>query len=56
MTRGLMYWIIVLIWVILAIAPVFGFSWQHMAQVSDGVLLILFILLGWQVYGAPVHG
>lgn len=57
MSRGLMYWIIVLIWVILSLANWAGFGGPglHLAQVSDAVLLILFILLGWNVFGPPVH-
>ena len=56
MPRAIVYWVIVLIWVILWLAPVAGYSAPHMGEVSNVVLLILFILLGWQVYGQPIHG
>lgn len=52
MTLGLCYWIVFLIWV------VFG-AWQHgtnwRAQAPNVILLILFLLLGWQVFGPPLH-
>lgn len=56
MSRGLMYWIIVLLWVLTVLAPLFGFSGPTVTHASEAVLLILFILLGWQVYGPPIHG
>ncbi len=56
MSRGLMYWIIVLIWIVLVLASFFGYGGAHTAMASEGVLLLLFVLLGWQVYGPPIHG
>lgn len=56
MTRGLMYWIIVLIWVIMAVGAHFGFGAPYLATANDAVLLILFVLLGWNVFGPPIHG
>ncbi len=57
MSRGLMYWIIVLIWVVLVVAGWGGYgSGLHIQQASGAVELLLFVLLGWQVYGPPVHG
>ena len=55
MSRGLIYWIIILIWILLWLAPAFGFSGAYMGQASNVVLLILFILLGWNVFGPPVR-
>jgi hypothetical protein len=57
MTRGLIFWIIMLIWL------VFGFVW-HFGFIAAGygpiggvlLLFILFALLGWQVFGPPIHG
>jgi hypothetical protein len=56
MSRGLMYWVIVLIWVILAAGAHFGIGGPWVGTVNDVVLLILFVLLGWNVFGPPVHG
>jgi hypothetical protein len=56
MTRALAYWILMLLWLILGLAwhfALFG------AIVLWGVALIpflLFALVGWQVFGAPLHG
>ncbi len=60
MTRGLAFWILVLIWVI------FGFlgysdalQAKHMIYVGYGsnlLLLALFGLVGWQIFGAPIQG
>jgi hypothetical protein len=57
MSLSLMFWILMLIWVI------FGFVWN--SGVVPGpyglwghslLLFILLLLLGWQVFGAPIHG
>jgi len=54
MTRGLAYWILMLIWLVLAIA------W-HFALFSGAVIgvavipFLLFVLVGWQVFGAPIR-
>jgi hypothetical protein len=56
MTRGLVFWIIMLVWL------VFGVAWHFSLVGTYGpigfVLLffILFALLGWQVFGPPIHG
>ena len=56
MTRALCFWVLMLIWLIV------GIAW-HFALIGGvaiaGVALIpflLFALLGWQVFGAPLHG
>jgi hypothetical protein len=57
MSRGLIFWILMLIWF------VFGLVW-HFGLISGGygilggalLLFILFALLGWQVFGPPIHG
>lgn len=56
MSRGLMYWVIVLVWVLLSVGAHFGFGGPMLATVNEFVLLALFILLGWNVFGPPVHG
>ena len=55
MSRGLIYWVIILVWVLFWFAPAFGFSSPYVGQASNVVLLVLFILLGWNVFGSPVH-
>jgi len=53
MTLGLAYWIVMLIWL------VFGLwhSWpQPYPTAGNIILFILLLLLGWKVFGAPLHG
>jgi hypothetical protein len=56
MTRGLAFWVLMIIWL------VFGIVW-HFGLITGGygplggvlLLFILFALLGWQVFGAPIR-
>jgi hypothetical protein len=54
MSFGLVFWILMLLWL------VFGFwNWYspmgHGFAINSLFLFILFLLLGWKVFGAPVH-
>lgn len=54
MSMGLMYWILMLIWL------VFGLwwhwpSWQPWIG-GNLLLFVLLLLLGWRVFGPPIHG
>lgn len=57
MAMGLIFWIIMLLWLIFALA--WNFNWVAMGQhgpLGNSLLLfVLFLLLGWQVFGAPVR-
>ena len=56
MTRGLAFWILMLLWV------VFWFAWHSALYATItiwGVALVPFLLLsllGWQVFGPPLRG
>jgi hypothetical protein len=55
MSLGLAFWVIVLVWIIVGIPwPFYPAPWPvwpgHLIE------LLLFILLGWRVFGAPLHG
>lgn len=60
MTLGLIFWVLMLIW------AVFGLMWNWpgtapavgpYGPIGNTVLLfVLLLLLGWRVFGAPVHG
>jgi len=58
MTRGLLFWVIWLICVLIWLGVTFGGvggAYGHFA--GGGVIeFILFALLGWQVFGPVVHG
>jgi hypothetical protein len=61
MSRGLIFWVLMLIWFVFALLINFGGSaligGAHIsAGVNDLLLFVLFLLLGWQVYGPPIHG
>jgi len=54
MTFALIFWVLMLLWVVFGLwghwQPAPWTIWGH------GVFLfILFLLLGWKVFGAPVH-
>jgi hypothetical protein len=59
MSIGLIFWILMLIWF------VFGLVWNWPGGGAVGpwgpigntiLLFILFLLLGWKIFGAPIHG
>jgi len=58
MSIGLIFWIIMLIWLLFALA--WNFNWAGVSPyVSLGnslLLFVLFLLIGWRVFGPPVHG
>lgn len=56
MTLGLIFWILMLIWLVFGLLTHFGVVVGPYAIGANAVLLfILFLLLGWQVFGPPVH-
>ena len=57
MTRGLIFWVLMLVWLVFGIVWHFGVVGAPYG-ILGGVLLlfILFALLGWQVFGAPIRG
>jgi hypothetical protein len=57
MSRGLIFWVLMLIWFVFALAIFGGFVAGAYAVGGSALLhFILFLLLGWQVYGPPVRG
>jgi hypothetical protein len=54
MSFGLIFWVLMLLWLIFGLwgyyRPMTGWWYGHGA-----FLFILFLLLGWRVFGAPVH-
>lgn len=52
MSFGLCYWILMLLWLVFGIWS----NWPNRIAIGGNVLLfILLLLVGWQVFGAPVH-
>jgi hypothetical protein len=62
MTRGLIFWVLMLIWFVFGLVINFGGQSTfggalHVATTANDILLfVLFVLLGWNVFGPPVHG
>ena len=56
MTLGLCYWILMLVWLVWGLLVHFGTVTGAYGVSGNAVLLfILFLLLGWQVFGPPLH-
>jgi uncharacterized membrane protein len=55
MTLGLAFWIIMLIWLVFGGLLHFGIVTMAWAGVSTLLLFVLFALLGWQIFGPPLH-
>jgi hypothetical protein len=52
MSLGLAFWIIMLLWLVLGI----WWAWPSHYVVGGNVMLfILLAILGWKVFGAPIH-
>jgi len=57
MPIGLAFWILMLIWAVFGILSHFGMVAGAYAVTGNAVLLfVLFLLLGWKVFGSPLHG
>ena len=56
MTLALAFWILMLIWFVFGLVVHFGLLVGPYGSIGNVLLLfILFLLLGWQVFGAPLH-
>jgi hypothetical protein len=56
MQMGLIFWILMLIWFVFALVtgvPSFGYG--HLFGYNTVLIFILFLLLGWKVFGRPVQ-
>ena len=50
MTIALLYWLLMVLWLLSLFAPTAWGKWPNAV-----LLFLLFALLGWQLFGAPVH-
>jgi len=58
MTRGLIFWVIMLLWFLAILGAFFGPP-QYQAYIAVGSTVlhfVLFALLGWQVFGPAIKG
>ncbi len=57
MTFALAFWVLMLIWLVFGVVVPFAWPAGPYHPIVNGLLLfILFLLLGWRVFGAPLHG
>ena len=56
MSMGLMYWVLMLLWFVFSLVWNFGGGGvgQYGPAVNSVLLFILFVLLGWKVFGQPI--
>ncbi len=56
MSRGLLFWILMFIWFIFGLFVYLGSgpAWTYYPVANHLFFFILFLLLGWQCYGAPL--
>jgi hypothetical protein len=55
MGLGLCYWILMLIWFVFGLLIHFGPAIAYGAVGNVVLLFVLFLLLGWQVFGPPLR-
>lgn len=56
MTLGIAYWVLMLIWLVFGLLVHFAVVNASYGVIGGTLLLfILFLLLGWQVFGAPLR-
>lgn len=56
MTLGLAFWVLWLVWVVFGLLAHFGMVGAPWALGGNTLLLVvLFCLLGWQIFGPPLH-
>jgi hypothetical protein len=52
MSMSLAYWVCMLIWLVMGVWS----SWPNYKATGGNLLLfILLVLVGWRVFGAPIH-
>lgn len=59
MSISIAFWVLMLIWLVLGLAtnwPGRGFFGPYGGVVNSLLLFVLFALLGWHDFGAPIHG
>lgn len=53
MSFALAFWILMLVWLVFGLALHFGYAPMWGGSV---LLFVLMLLLGWKVFGPPLHG
>jgi hypothetical protein len=55
MSLRLLFWVIMILWLLFGIlVPAWGhFSWGFVG--GNGLMFVLFFILGWRVFGPPIR-
>lgn len=56
MSLGLCFYILMLIWLVFGLSIHAGYGIGYGAIGNTLLLFVLFLLLGWKVFGPPLHG
>jgi len=56
MTRGLIFWVLMLIWLVFGVVWHFGMIGTFGPLGGIFLIFVLFFCLGWQVFGPPIRG
>lgn len=56
MSLGLAFWILMLIWFVFGVAWHFGLVGAYGPWGGTTLLFVLLLLVGWKVFGPPLHG
>jgi hypothetical protein len=55
MSFGLIFWILMLLWLVYGLYGYWGSPQPYYWYGHGAFFFILFLLIGWRVFGAPVH-
>ena len=56
MSKGLLFWILMLIWCVFGFAMHAGYVGGHYGLIGGNLtLVVLLVLLGWQTFGPPIQ-
>jgi hypothetical protein len=57
MALGLAFWVLMMLWFVFGMVVNWpGTNLPYGNIVSSVLLFVLFVLLGWHAFGAPIHG
>jgi hypothetical protein len=56
MSIGILFWVLMVIWLILGLVPVPEGAGRYWPWGGNLLLFILLFLLGWKAFGSPIQG
>jgi hypothetical protein len=56
MSVGLAFWILMLIWLVFGVLSHLGLVGTYGLVGGTVLIFVLFLLVGWKVFGPPLHG